>query len=320
VLIDTDARVTIVIPTYRRHGMLRETIASVLAQTVEDLVVVVSIDGDDEEAVAVAREPGDSRVRPLWDGAQRGETQNTVRGITATRTPFFAIVHDDDTWEPTLLERLLGELEADPSAALAFADHHVMDAEGTIDPEGSVRHSAAYGRDRLPAGRHQPLYRVGLVQQSIPAVCATVYRRDAVDLEDVPPELSANVDYWLTWLAAKGGSAGVYVPERLARWRLHGAQGTQQLQPRWIESAVVMYERLVREPELDSVREEMRDRLASAYRRLAMLRIQRGERGGRALALKSMRTRPTLRGGAVAALALAPAPVARAAMARQARA
>lgn len=285
--------------------MLPGALGSVLSQTFTRFTVTVALDGDDDATLSYLAGVTDERVTLLADGSQRGEVANTFRAIQAVTTPFFAIIHDDDLWEPTLLERLLDPLLRDDGLAIAFADHYVMNVEGQIDLAASDANSRLYRRTLLRPGRHQPFYRLALIDQSVPAVMACVFRREAIDLADVPSGLAANPDYWLTWLAAKRGKGAYYVAERLSRYRVHAGAGTARARDAWYESAVAIYDRLRDEPELLPLGKELSERSAAARYRLALRRHTEGA-AGRGLALSALRERPSLKGMLVLALTFCP--------------
>lgn len=296
---------TIVIPTHKRLAMLEVAVASARAQTIQDIEIIISIDGEDPETAAWAEGIEDPRVTIAWDRVQRGEAGNTVRGIEASSARFFGILHDDDQWEPNLLEKLLPPLEADQSVAVAFADHFVMDAAGTIDMQFSLENSHLYGRDVLTPGKHVRFYREALVQRMIPAVMTSVYRRSLVSFADMPP-LPANFDFWLAWAAIRGDCAVFYVNERLSRYRVHGGSGTSRAKRAWAEAAVVIDGHLLSEPELISIHAELRSRLSSSYRRLANLKRVAGERDALRTAWRGVLMRATPKSVAGVVLLLTP--------------
>lgn len=297
--------VAVIIPTHKRLGMLRDALGSALSQTMGDLEVIVAVDGDDPETAAFVRSVADGRVRLQYDGVQRGEALNTINGMGSSEAPYFGILHDDDQWEPDLLESLLPPLQADEDLSVCFGDHHVMGEDGIIDVADSEESARVYGRNVLSPGRHQPFFREALIDKTLPAVMTSVFRRSAIDLTDVPVGLPANFDVWLAWTAVRGDRAVYYVDKQLSRYRIHGGSGTARARRAWLESAVMLFGAFTDEPELRSVRPELRSRLSDAYRRLARLQRESGERGSIRTGLLSVRAHISVKsvGGLVLLLA-----------------
>ena len=298
--------VTVVVPTYERPEMLLGALRSALAQTLPDFELLVCVDGDDTTSAQVANSLGDPRIRVLADGVARGEARNTLQGIERSSSPYFAVLHDDDEWEPRLLELLVAPLRADPELAVAFADHWIMDGDGRVLEQVSDENSRRYGRDRLSPGAHRPFHRLTLVQQAVPAVMTSVFRRSAVPFDDLLRVLPANFDYWLAWLASRSGGGAYYVPQRLSRYRVHSGQGTVKARPAWADAEVMMMARLLAEPGLGHLRPVFTRRLSLAYRQRALHHHRTGEAGAWRYAVRSLRTRPSSRGIATLGLTFLP--------------
>ena len=58
--------VSVVVPTYNRLHFLREALASVFAQTLQDWEMMIADDGSDDETRAFLRGITDPRVQVLW--------------------------------------------------------------------------------------------------------------------------------------------------------------------------------------------------------------------------------------------------------------
>jgi hypothetical protein len=104
--------VTVVIPTRGRPQLLQRAIASVLAQTVSDIEVVVVVDGYDPETTQAAAAFGDPRIRSIVNGTAVGGAEARNIGIRAANGGWIALLDDDDEWLPTKLERQLRDLTA----------------------------------------------------------------------------------------------------------------------------------------------------------------------------------------------------------------
>jgi glycosyltransferase involved in cell wall biosynthesis len=97
-------RVTVVIPTYNRRGIVMEAVESVLAQTVDELELLVVDDGSTDgtaEMIEAAHssEPRLSVVRQANGGTS--VARNT--GVRKARAAFVAYLDSDDLWEPDCL-------------------------------------------------------------------------------------------------------------------------------------------------------------------------------------------------------------------------
>ena len=131
-----DPRFSVIIPTYGRPQYLGEAIDSALAQTVEDLEVVVVDDAGPEEPEG----PGDPRVRVLRRDANGGPAAARNTGIEAARGQYLVFCDDDDVMTLDRLEIALEGLERGP---VSVCWNRYMDAPepaGKPRLEGDVRH------------------------------------------------------------------------------------------------------------------------------------------------------------------------------------
>ncbi len=124
--------VSIIVPTYKRAAMLREAIASVLAQTYHDWELIVIDDGSADETSTVLRqaEAHDARIHS-FTGAHQGVSASRKRGIRAATGRYIAFLDDDDLWAPRKLECQVTALEAHPEWAFVYtqADYRFEDGE-----------------------------------------------------------------------------------------------------------------------------------------------------------------------------------------------
>jgi hypothetical protein len=120
------ARVDVVIPTYRRPVMLRKAVRSVLAQTVQDVTVIVVDDGGG----GTAGLPDDPRVHVVTlsrNTAVLGVVNNV--GLRLGNSPVIALLNDDNTWRPRHLTSTLQAM--DDGADLVYAGMQRHEPDGT---------------------------------------------------------------------------------------------------------------------------------------------------------------------------------------------
>lgn len=101
---------SVVIPTYDRPGLLREAVASVLAQTVGELECLVV----DDAGPARVEGFSDPRVRVIVRDANGGEPAARNTGLDAARGRYLAFLDDDDVYTADRLEIALGALSRAP--------------------------------------------------------------------------------------------------------------------------------------------------------------------------------------------------------------
>lgn len=214
--------VAILIPTYNRRALLGEAIASAQRQTYAGPLQIIVLDDHSPDDTAAAVEPflSDPRVRYVRHPINVGIARNWQIGIGLVEGNYFCLLHDDDTFEPTFVERLVVPLLADPDLILSFSDHWVMSANGVRLPAESDAASVQFHRSALPPGPVEDFARVALVDLAIP-VGATVFRRSMVTPDLVDPAAKGASDVWLLYQCVRTAKHATYVDDRLMNYRLH---------------------------------------------------------------------------------------------------
>ena len=115
---------SIVVPTYNRVGLLRQTVASALAQDHDDFELVVVDDASEDGTWEYLR--GLSRVRAYRNPTRLGLAANKNRAISLSGGRYVYVLQDDDLAEPNLVSTLA--VEAGPEL-ICFATC-LIDANG----------------------------------------------------------------------------------------------------------------------------------------------------------------------------------------------
>ncbi len=103
-------KISVVIPTYNRAEKVRQTVESVLAQTVTDLEVIVVDDGSQDDTQGILNEAFGSRIR-YFRQANQGASVARNKGIELARGEWIAFLDSDDLWEKDKLEWQFKALE-----------------------------------------------------------------------------------------------------------------------------------------------------------------------------------------------------------------
>ena len=126
----SSSKVSVVIPTYNRGELIRDTLESVAYQTFLDWECFVVDDGSTDNTGAFVRAfvENDGRFHYVWQkNAERCEARN--HGLRLAQGEYVAFLDHDDLWEPDFLKDLVALLDRHPSAGVAFANGYNHDGE-----------------------------------------------------------------------------------------------------------------------------------------------------------------------------------------------
>ncbi|MEL6772489.1 MAG: glycosyltransferase [Bacteroidota bacterium] len=196
--------VAIGLPVYNGERFLEETLRSLLAQTMEDFVLVVvdnaSTDGTKDLVLSVMSR--DSRVHYVRNDRNLGASENHNHAFDACRrfqAPFFRWAAYDDLVHPDYLAAALSAMETAPEAVLVHSAVRLIDERGCDLP-----YDVQQGGFLLPGGGFWP------------------YRRSDTDaLGDLDPVAR--------YAASLGSGPAVYVTHGLIRTRALAATRGYQL-------------------------------------------------------------------------------------------
>src|SRR6185295_12532492 len=112
-------RVSVLIPTRNRAGLLRATIASVLAQTFQDFEIVIIDDASDDDTPSVIAGLADARIRYFRYAENLGEAASRNAGLAHAGGDYIAFLDDDDTWLPDKVAAQVEILDRSPRRIVA---------------------------------------------------------------------------------------------------------------------------------------------------------------------------------------------------------
>lgn len=208
--------------TRNRVGLLRETVDSLLAQSLKGLRVTIvdnaSDDGTPDYAEALAKEDG--RVFYFRQKENVGVKNNLYTAVSLARATYALIFHDDDLLHPRYLEMALRAARAHPNISLVMsncvtpAHMHARDWEDVCGD---------YWLCRTPTDVAAFIYGVG--RMSFPSV---VYKTEFLKSARFRDELFGKIaDKPFVQEAAGTGGAVVFKDKRLLRYRVHAGQDTK---------------------------------------------------------------------------------------------
>lgn len=202
--------VSVVVPTFNRVGMLRQSLAAILAQTWRDFEIVVvdnmSEDGTQDYVRSLAPAP----VRYLRNPNNGVIAVNRNLGVRAARGRYVAFCDDDDLWRADKLARQMALMQARPEVALCYtAAEYFID--GGRSWQRGVRNAV-----REDHFRH-------LLSRNFISNSSVLIRKDVLDELgplNVDPDVKGCEDYEY-WLRVSYRHPIACIAEPLLRYRIH---------------------------------------------------------------------------------------------------
>jgi glycosyltransferase involved in cell wall biosynthesis len=201
--------ISVVIPAHNSAITLRETLESVLAQTLQDLEVIVIDDGSTDDTATLAVSTDDPRVRVV-SVPNGGVSRARNIGIEESKANLIAFLDADDLWEPEKLQRQLSVLNSRAEVGICVTGAISIDsASRPIAPLLLFAESDDYTRDLL------------LNSNIAGCVSSSVVRRELLQsLNGFTPGLEYCED-WSLWLQLTLRSEMGVIAEPLVRKRIH---------------------------------------------------------------------------------------------------
>lgn len=123
--------VTVITPAYNAECFIKETIDSVLAQSMSDWEMIVIDDGsaDHTRDIVSAYAQTDSRIRLVVNESNMGVARTRNRGLELFRGRYVAFLDSDDYWEPQMLEKMVARAE-ETGADIIYCSYALVDEAG----------------------------------------------------------------------------------------------------------------------------------------------------------------------------------------------
>lgn len=111
--------ISIILTTYNRPGLIKESIASILCQTYSDFELIVIDNFSEYDFFELIQGFNDIRIKPFQKANKGIIAVSRNYGIELATGEFIAFCDDDDLWEPTLLEEQIQVMRKNLNVALS---------------------------------------------------------------------------------------------------------------------------------------------------------------------------------------------------------
>ena len=212
--------VTTIIPVYNRAAMLREAVASVLAQTYRPIEIVIVDDGSTDDTSAtcddLARAHDEIRVIHQTNGGP-GAAREAARRIA--RGELIQHLDADDVLLPRKLELQAAALQAHPECGAAYCITLWRHRDGSLDPQPWRRTGERF-ETMFPA----------MLESRFWATTSPLYRAALLERAGAWLPLRMEEDWEYDARLAALGVRLAYVPEALSEQRSHSLPSLSGIQ------------------------------------------------------------------------------------------
>ena len=243
--------VSVVIPCYNRETFIADAIESALAQTHQNLEILVVDDGSsDGTETVIKRYLNDPRVRYFKHETNRGIPAARNTAIRQARGEYVALLDSDDMWLPNKVEAQLRVFSRDLArqVGLVWSDAYFKDNLGNTETGGA---SVPDDIGSLPP----EIFLKRLFQQNFIIAQTVMVRRSCFDKVGLLDEmLTGGSDDYDFWLRLAPHFKFAYVPIPLVVARLHG--GNHSDADRQIrDTFVIVQKATAQNPELAALKD-----------------------------------------------------------------
>lgn len=226
--------VDVIIPVRNGVEYLSEAIGSVLNQTMPNFRLVVVDNNSTDGTTELIRSFSDLRIETIKHSTTLSLFENLNYCFSLVRAPFFCLLHADDRFFPTYLDRMISALEAESRADLACCQVATINELGSKTTninyflKNILKSNAFWNGSTLINSSNLR----GLILRVFNFVVtpSILYRREVVNKIGIfRCDLSffGDLEYLVRGLSY--GSNYLIVPQRLFEYRLHEKQETSNL-------------------------------------------------------------------------------------------
>lgn len=201
----SEEKISVIVPVYNLAPWLGRCVESILAQTCENLEVILVDDGSGDDSLDIAREFArqDCRVKVIHQ-ENAGVTAARLRGVEEATGDWIGFVDGDDELEPQMYARLLENAHT-YGADISHCGYQRINSEGIVEYH--------YNTGRIHCQDHLTGLRELLEERLVePGLCSKLYKRELFRglREKMDFSIRNNEDMLMNFYLFSGAGKSVY--------------------------------------------------------------------------------------------------------------
>jgi len=271
--------VSVVVPTYNRLPLLRQTMPSLLAQTEPKLEIIVADGGSTDGTQGYVQRLDDQRIRLITLDKPVPHFENWSRGIKAARGKYIALYHDDDIYDASMVARSRAFLDDHPTVGFVHVAARVL---SQLNQFHGLRQAAPH--DFVRHGQDEALRWICHIHDVVPS--STMVRREIYEQAGLFEPKLFFADFDLYVRIALITDIG-FIADPLLWLRQHEQSVTNNMRPhRFVEEIELLLPRFrnhfqaagVEPPQgWPVISRQLRGSMARHLRRLYLSLVRRGD-------------------------------------------
>ncbi len=209
--------ISVIVPTYNRQELLKETLLSILGQTYQNIEVIVVDNCSNYAFFESINSLNDPRIRPFQNANGGVIAVNRNFGMQQAKGEYIAFCDDDDLWLPEKLKKQVKILQEKPEILLVGTNIMTF-------PNGR-RNGFLMSQNQILSFEFVINSPFSITSQSKVATSSVLFHKNIVNNisfldEDRKLAATEDYDYWVRILRYKDRSILV-LKEELVRIRIH---------------------------------------------------------------------------------------------------
>jgi teichuronic acid biosynthesis glycosyltransferase TuaG len=225
--------------SYNHEKFLSEAIESILNQTFRDLELIIVDDCSSDKSAEIIQNylEKDPRVQAVFHQRNMGISRTANDALKLVRGEFLSFIGSDDAWYPNKLERQLRYMNGNEDKIL-WADGQIMDLDGVVTGRTVSDYMHA------PRRRNGNIFQELLREDFIFGQGLLVKSEFVKDI--VFEEKYAYVSDHLFFIKLAEQHDFLFMPEALAKYRLHGGNITRKYPDLWLKENINLRRDLIK--------------------------------------------------------------------------
>jgi glycosyltransferase involved in cell wall biosynthesis len=130
--------ITIGIPTYNRAALLKKCVASVFAQSYQNIEVLVSDNASTDDTLATLKSFDNEKLRVLTSPVNVGAVNNFDKCLREAKGDYLVLVSDDNILDPAFLEKCVRLIKMEPGIPIVAAAYDILVMDEFFENERRV--------------------------------------------------------------------------------------------------------------------------------------------------------------------------------------